>query len=545
MQTIVTELYGIVGMFFTTDVRYELPSTILHYPDASSSEDSTAESEPDAPADEEEEPAVAPTAAETAALVAYAAGKPARAAAREIGNERQRKSAERSRANYREEDYIQRQRDLKTQKENERTFYPMMWKRMSPSSQNKLKEVEEYRTAYMTLGCVLLWTLIRKTHLTHMYGDSDPMKEVNRHEQGSKYGAMGQGERELINTFKARFDEQVLANDAVGAAKVTDSRRAFDFLGKLDPKRYRKMSQDMNNDAVRHKADAYPTTLARVYSRASCYQGIDGGAPKEPQQTPSGAAFVTEEVYVTLSKDTEKVAGKTGGTRKKSLTEVECYACEEKGHYARNCPNRKLKGEKVHVSKAEPDSDDESGEGEWGIALVVSSERCMFTQYDVLLDNEASLNIFNNKSLLTRIRKSEHSIKVSGIQAGGGVTVGSEEEFGEFGTVFHSGDASANVLSFTSQMDAGAMIRYDHEEDLFMLQPKDSSNVYKFGRKTIPGNRGRFYSYDWRTVEAEMAMVTTVNQNMKAFTKRGIDRARSARELMGRMGFPAVGTAIS
>ena len=242
MQTIVTELYGIVGMFFTTDVRYELPRTILHYPDASSSEDSTSESEPDATADEDEEQehVVAPTAAETAALLAYAAGKPARAAAREVRNERRRKAAERSRAKYREEDYIQRQRDLKTQKENERTVYPMMWKRMSPSSQNRVKEEEEYRTAYMTLDCVLLWTLIRKTHLTHMYGDSDPMKEVNRHEQESKYGAMRQGERELINTFKARFDEQVLANDAVGADKVTDSRRALDFLGKLDPKRYRK-----------------------------------------------------------------------------------------------------------------------------------------------------------------------------------------------------------------------------------------------------------------------------------------------------------------
>ena len=29
MQTIVTELYGIVGMFFTTDVRYELPRTTI------------------------------------------------------------------------------------------------------------------------------------------------------------------------------------------------------------------------------------------------------------------------------------------------------------------------------------------------------------------------------------------------------------------------------------------------------------------------------------------------------------------------------------
>ena len=52
MQTIVTELYGIVGMFFTTDVRYELPRNIIQYPDASSSEDSTSESEPDTPGDE-------------------------------------------------------------------------------------------------------------------------------------------------------------------------------------------------------------------------------------------------------------------------------------------------------------------------------------------------------------------------------------------------------------------------------------------------------------------------------------------------------------
>ena len=69
MQTIVTELYGIVGMFFTTDVRYELPKNIIQYPDASSSEDSTSESEPDTPGDEEEEPP-AVTPAEAAARLA-------------------------------------------------------------------------------------------------------------------------------------------------------------------------------------------------------------------------------------------------------------------------------------------------------------------------------------------------------------------------------------------------------------------------------------------------------------------------------------------
>ena len=536
MQTIVTELYGIVGMFFTTDVRYELPRTIPNYPDPSSSEGSTSESEPE----DGELPAVDP-----ALRAAYAAAKPARDAAREARNERRRRTHERSIAKYREDDYIQRKRDLKLQKENERTVFPMMWKRMSLASQCRVQEEDEYRTAYLTLDCVLLWTLIRRTHLTHMFGDTDPMKEVNQHEQESKYGMMRQGEREFITSFKARFDEQILANDAVGVAKISDSLRALDFIGKLDPKRYKKMTTDMKNDAVRQQPDAYPKTLAQAYRIASRYSS-DGGAP-QPGPGAGALALVTEEAHVTTSKDPEKKAGKSAGpAKKKSLTDVECFLCEKTGHYAKNCPERKSSADKVHVSIGDRDSDDDdSQQGEWGVALVASSEICMFSKFDVLLDNEASLNIFSNKELLTNIRKSQRQIKVSGIETGGGVSVHREGEFGEFGTVFYSEAASANILSFASQVDAGAAIRYDHLSDCFTLQPKGSDNVYSFGRKTVPGTEGKFYSCDWRDIEAGTVFVATVDENLKAFTKREIKRARKARELMARMGFPTVEQAMS
>ena len=69
--------------------------------------------------------------------------------------------------------------------------------------------------------------------------------------------------------------------------------------------------------------------------------------------------------------------------------------------------------------------------------------------------------------------------------------------------------------------------------------------VYRFGRKSIPGSEGRFYSCGWRTVDTDNAMMTTVEQNLRAFTKREIERARAARELMARMGFPSVGMAMS
>lgn len=179
------------------------------------------------------------------------------------------------------------------------------------------------------------------------------------------------------------------------------------------------------------------------------------------------------------------------------------------------------------------------------MALVASEEKCCFTRYDVLLDNEASLNIFSNSSLLTDTRKATRAVKVSGIHLGSEVNVDREGDFGELGTVFYSGSAAANILSFASQVDAGAIIRYDYEKDVFTLQPKGSNRTYRFDRKRVEGSEGRFDSCDWREVDAEIAMVTTVAENSKLFTKREIERARQARELMARMGFPTVEQAMS
>ena len=306
MQVIATELYGIVGMFFTTNMRYELPKhSYREQPMDSSAESSSSESDDEAL--DPELPALDPTM-----VAAEAREKAARKAARDVRNERRRKASERSRAKLREDDYIQRKRDLKAQKEHERTLYPMMWRRMSLASQTRVREEEEFHEAYMTLDCIMLWTLIRRTHLTHMFGDDDSLMEINQHRQESKYGSMRQGDRELLVTFKARFDEQVEANRAVGISEVSQSKRALDFLGKLDPKRYRKMHDQMKNDALRRKPDAFPPTLANAFHIANGWHGDDALTP-----TPGApnAAYVTDSAHVTTSKDTEKKAGKTGGAK--------------------------------------------------------------------------------------------------------------------------------------------------------------------------------------------------------------------------------------
>ena len=99
MQTIVTELYGIVGMFITTDVRYELPRfSYRDYPADSSSKISSSE-------EDEETVEGQPKPVSDPEAVAYAAARPARIAARLARNERRRKASERLRTKFKEDDY--------------------------------------------------------------------------------------------------------------------------------------------------------------------------------------------------------------------------------------------------------------------------------------------------------------------------------------------------------------------------------------------------------------------------------------------------------
>ena len=209
MQTTITALYGLTGMFFETNKRYVPPlPREQDYMPAIPEPDTDDEFEGD---EEQEEPDEIP-----AAVI----------------------------AKLRENAYEGRRREIEKQKANERTVWPMMWSRMSPSSQSKVREQDGFLAAKQALDCVKLWELIRRTHLTHTFGDGDPMREVNVQEQESRYSALRQGDREYISTFKTRFDNQVKANEGAGVRAATETRLALDFILKLDPKRYRKCTAE-------------------------------------------------------------------------------------------------------------------------------------------------------------------------------------------------------------------------------------------------------------------------------------------------------------
>ena len=202
---------------------------------------------------------------------------------------------------------------------------------------------------------------------------------------------------------------------------------------KLDPKRYKKMHDEMKNDALRCVADAYPKTLAAAYCIASQWTGSDHNPHAGTAAKP--VVFVTDGPLVATKdpKDPEKAPGKTGCVRKKTpLTDITCHVCGHTGHYARNCSERKSSSDKAHLTTTDEDDVDSD---EYDVALINTVQTCLFTRYDVLLDNEASLNIFSNGDLLTGLRKTEKTVNVGGIQLGEGVEVNEEGDFGELGRV--------------------------------------------------------------------------------------------------------------
>ena len=87
----------------------------------------------------------------------------------------------------REGAYEGRRRAVAQQKQDKQKIWSL---KMSPTSQAKVQEWDGYEEALLQRDCVRLWEFVRRIHLTHIYGDGDPMAHVNIQEQESRYSEL-------------------------------------------------------------------------------------------------------------------------------------------------------------------------------------------------------------------------------------------------------------------------------------------------------------------------------------------------------------------
>ena len=415
---------------------------------------------------------------------------------------------------------------------------------MSPASEGKVQESEGYEAALLSRDCVQLWEFVRRTHLTHIYGDGDPMVQVNIQEQESRYAELRQAGREFLTSFKLRFDNQVKANAGAGVAPISDSKRALDFICKLDPKGYRSMLAKMRNNALSMEENAYPQSLSAAYRIASGW--INEDFDRGFNGTDSHSAFVFENTDTPPAEKTPTIkTDKKSNFKAKKASNIICYVCEEAGHYARDCPKRK--GKTVAFVVDHHTSDDYEDEEQYDeAAYVTTAEFSIFTRDDILLDSQASVNVFCNGELLDDIGSSDKEITLQGVQAeASGIKISQEGDFRTLGKVYYSPKTAANILSYAVMVDSGNKISYHQPSDTFTLTSKGDEETFTFKRKNAPGSEGRFYCCDMSKRGADRVLVEIVTENMRSYNKREVASAAKAREMLSKMGYPPVCEAIA
>jgi hypothetical protein len=154
--------------------------------------------------------------------------------------------------------------------------------------------------------------------------------------------------------------------------------------------------------------------------------------------------------------------------------------------------------------------------------------------YKVFLDSCATGMVIRNKNLVADIRKGAE-VKIHPITDGAkSVMVGNLwGDLAHFGKVHYNPNARSNIISEgLLKLRGYSITREEDPEDAVIVTAPDG-HITRFVR---PVGETRWWC-DFRQVEA--VNMSTVEENMRKYTKREVEKAKEARELQEKMNFPA------
>ena len=150
----------------------------------------------------------------------------------------------------------------------------------------------------------------------------------------------------------------------------------------------------------------------------------------------------------------------------------------------------------------------------------------------VLLDNQSTVDIFCNKTLLQNIRKSNITMKIH-CNAGTRTTnlIG---DLPNYGTVWYDSQAIANILSL-KRVKEKYHVTYDSRKGCIFHVTKNDGKRFEF----IESEGGLYYMDTSKYIEKQgVTLITTVNDKRNNYTNEDYLRAIKARELQIAIGRP-------
>ena len=314
---------------------------------------------------------------------------------------------------------------------------------------------------------------------------------------------------------------------------------AIALLVAADRGRYASLLEELENDNTKGK-DNYPTTMAGTLNLLMNYKG----SSKQNQPVP-GTGGLT--FYQAMDEDDGIAQANISDGGRRDFSKRRCYECGKIGHIGADCQVRKAREAAEKASDSGGDTQEEgdnhaivtsSGSstknGFWedytetdGFGFYQAHERVPKTW--LLLDSQSTCDIFGNPELLTNIRSANgRSIKIH--SNGGTMVVDQVGDFKNYGTVWYSNKAIANILSL-SKVKKQYPIRYDSVGgNQFVVSTPRHDIIFS------ESDRGLYY-HD--TDNRAIVLVNTVQENREGFTDREYDAAVQARRALALVGYPS------
>ena len=438
----------------------------------------------------------------------------------------------------------QRNKIISKLKSDAPRLYATLWETISLESKEEIRQHVDYEDADLTQNPNILWTIIVETHVTAIHGAGPEMRELEIVTLKTKFNAIRQRSNMTIGEFKKEFDDQIDVITGAGVEPMPQPELAILFLTKLDPTRYAPMMAQLTNNAT--LGIPFPQTLHAAWTISS------GWKAASLRQQGGGEMH---SVFI-LADDDRKEGGRERGRggrgrgrgqrgaggrpdQKRPLQAPDvvenrtCRGCLIKGHLWANCPDNPDKMSAMVVTD-EPDYEDHMSTYDAAFICTTGEEDAviLFTNDDVLLDNQASRSLFKNCKLLTTIEQAASPFYIGGIDSSSrGLLVKQQGCFHEYGNVAFQPNAAANVISVAEALNRGCSVTYSSPEDAYTLGV--CGRDYVFSRKFVSGRLSSHYTWA-NTIDT--ALITTVANNMRNYTPREVSQARAARELMLNLG---------
>lgn len=438
-------------------------------------------------------------------------------------------------------------------------LFAVIWGQLSAESEQVVMQHAQWNVISRRDDPLVLWRAIRDTHVVNAVGQAGVDRMIAR----DQYNKLRQGPNESLAAFKERTDEAIRALESYGVAVPRQEDLASDFINRLDKTRYASFQAELMNGVTIANVQ-YPNTLVDAFNKASRYRVVHTN-----QKAKGGEVFV-QSVFIGAADQPVKhnnnkrnnnkhqkkgdQADKTSGDanndknkqKKNKKEHTGCYICGSLEHWARFCPSLEQCREHIrnnqqvnmhnHEEVEEPRLDFVNmamDEVVVHASSEVSSRQSTLGAFDVLLDNQATKGVFHNTKLLSNIRKDSVITRFTGL--GGAVECDAVADVRDFGVVSYFPQSVANILSFAEVADKHK-IEYDHDRGFIVF---GDENIYVFERK---GNL--FVCNFAKYFDNQQIMITTVAENELLYTRREVEDAKKARQLMKELGYPSEASMI-